>query len=83
VLVLEIGVQSLLAYVILELYSRLYNLHLQYVLSYHDLLIPTCIHHAIKQCFLQLDNFEKCQSPPDIIGNGKEINQYMHANEPL
>ena len=82
-LVLEIGVQHLLAYVILEMKSRLYNFYLQYVSSCHNLLIPTYIHHAIKQCFFQLDNFEKCQSPLDIIGNGKEINQYMHDNEPL
>jgi hypothetical protein len=82
-LVLEIGIQSLPAYVILELHGRLDYLSLQYIPSCHDLFIPTCIHHAIKQCFLQLNNFEQCHRPPDIVGNGEEINQYVHGDEPL
>jgi hypothetical protein len=63
--------------------GRLDYLSLQYVPSCHDLLIPTYIHHAIKQCFLRLDNFEQCHRLLDIVGNSEEINQYVHGDEPL
>jgi hypothetical protein len=43
-LVFEIGVQSILAYVMLKQHIKLYDLHLQYVPSYHNLLISIYIH---------------------------------------